>query len=68
MQAKQSGSAVSIFTIVFVVLLTLKLAKVISLSWWWVFAPLWLPAAIIIVVSIVLFSAISLNKWLSSRR
>jgi fatty acid desaturase len=36
-----------ILTIVFVVL---KLTHVIDWSWWWVLAPLWITAALILVV------------------
>jgi hypothetical protein len=31
----------------FLVFLTLKLTEVISWSWWWVTAPLWLPVAVV---------------------
>ncbi len=30
-----------------IVFITLKLTKTIDWSWWWVTAPLWIPAAII---------------------
>ena len=43
-----------ILTIVFIIL---KLTGVISWSWWWVFAPLWIPVvfvlAIVAIVGIV---------------
>ena len=38
-------------TIAFVVL---KLCKVIDWSWWWVFSPLWIPLAIIVVLGILI--------------
>lgn len=38
-----------LLTIVFIVL---KLTKVISWSWWWVTAPLWIPVAIVVVLVI----------------
>lgn len=37
----------------FIAFLVLKLCKVIAWSWWWVTAPLWIPAAIYIVVLVV---------------
>ena len=40
-----------LLTIVFVVL---KLCKVIDWSWWWVFSPLWIPLAIIVVLGILI--------------
>ena len=39
-----------LLTIVFVVL---KLCKVIDWSWWWVFSPIWIPLAIIIVIGLL---------------
>jgi hypothetical protein len=40
-------------TIVFVVL---KLTNIISWSWWWIFAPLWIPAILIFLLAILLLS------------
>lgn len=37
-------------TIAFVVL---KLCKVIDWSWWWVFSPLWIPLAILLVIGLL---------------
>ena len=37
-----------------VAFIVLKLCNVIQWSWWWVLAPLWIPAAIIIALLIVL--------------
>lgn len=31
----------------------LKLTKVISWSWWWVLSPLWIPVAVLILLSIL---------------
>ena len=42
----------TILTIIFVVL---KLTDVIDWSWWWVFAPLWISAAVSIVVLMLVF-------------
>lgn len=43
--------------LLFLVFLVLKLTKVITWSWWWVTAPLWIPLvlclAIVIIVLIV---------------
>lgn len=39
-----------LLTIVFIVL---KLTKVISWSWWWITAPLWIPIAISVIVVII---------------
>ena len=47
-----------LLTVVFV---TLKLTHVIDWSWWWVFAPLWLPVAVVIlmILIIVIFACIA---------
>jgi hypothetical protein len=45
----------SILTILFVVLLVLKLTGNINWSWWWVTSPLWLPiAAALVIIAIAL--------------
>jgi len=45
----------SILTILFVVLLVLKLTGNIDWSWWWVTSPLWLPiAAALVTIAIAL--------------
>ena len=40
-----------LLTLIFI---TLKLCNVITWSWWWVLAPLWMPLAIIIILLIIL--------------
>jgi len=47
--SKSKKKSFPIFTIVFLIFLTLKLAEigqVAAWSWWWVTAPLWLPLII----------------------
>lgn len=40
----------SILTIVFIVL---KLCGVITWSWWWVLAPIWIPTAVVLTFFII---------------
>ncbi len=40
-----------LLTILFI---ALKLTKVITWSWWWVMAPLWLPALCIVVLLVLI--------------
>ena len=40
-------SFTQLLTIAFIVL---KLTKVITWSWWWVFAPLWIPVGIGVII------------------
>jgi hypothetical protein len=50
---KNSGMGfLSVMALVFIVL---KLCKVITWSWWWVLAPLWLPSGIAAFIGIVWF-------------
>ena len=37
------------------IFLALKLAHVIDWNWWWVFSPLWVPIAIIMVIAALIF-------------
>lgn len=47
---------VGLFGLVFVVLLTLKLAHVIAWSWWWVTAPIWGPVAAVVLSALILLA------------
>lgn len=38
----------------FIVFLVLKLTHVINWSWWWVTAPLWIPAAVALGIAILI--------------
>ena len=58
---KNVSVSINIATILFVVFLVLKLTGVISWSWWWVTAPLWIPfcfglmvATILVVVRVII--------------
>ena len=42
-----SSGEIGISTVLFLIFLVLKLIGTISWSWWWVFAPLWMPFALI---------------------
>ena len=48
-----AGGGIGMCGILFVVFLILKLCNVISWSWWWVSAPLWIPAAIGILALVI---------------
>lgn len=51
-RATQGGT--SIFTVLFLIFLVLKLTGTIAWSWWWVTAPLWGPALLAIAVIILI--------------
>jgi hypothetical protein len=42
-----SSGGIGISTVLFLIFLVLKLIGTINWSWWWVFAPLWIPFALI---------------------
>lgn len=44
---------ISFSGLLFITLLVLKLVKVISISWVWVFAPLWIPLGITLICIII---------------
>ncbi|MCA2275474.1 hypothetical protein JF780_05645 [Mycobacterium intracellulare] len=52
-ETKSTGNGIGIGTVLFVVFLVLKLTHVIDWSWWWIAAPLWIPATIIVVILVV---------------
>jgi len=51
-----STDGIGLTDALFITFLVLKLTDVIAWSWWWVTAPLWIPAtlSIIIIISIVI--------------
>lgn len=55
---KESGG-IGFTGLLAIVFITLKLCGVITWSWWWVLAPLWIPfILVILVILIALFIAI----------
>lgn len=53
-----TGSEVSPYVFVTVLLATLKLAGAITWSWWWVTAPVWLPVALTVAVTVGIIVAV----------
>lgn len=50
-----SGGGIGFCGLLTIVFITLKLTSVIDWSWWWVLSPLWIPAAVILAVFLLLF-------------
>lgn len=51
MDNKSSG--IGLTTLLTVVFVVLKLCKVITWSWWWVFSPVWISAIIFVLVMVI---------------
>ena len=63
---KTANSSISLSTILFVVFLILKLTNVITWSWWWVTAPLWIPAGLslsILLIVVIIALCVGVNVW-----
>ena len=48
-----SGGGIGVCTVLFLIFLVLKLCGVITWSWWWVTAPLWIPFALFVSICLV---------------
>ncbi len=48
-----SSSGIGFFGLLTVAFIVMKVAGIISWSWWWVLAPLWMPFTIVVGVCLV---------------
>ena len=64
----QTASGMSVPFIVFLVFLILKLTGHIGWSWWWVTSPLWIVAALIILISIISAAVIYIRFKMYKRK
>lgn len=53
MASNNSSSGVGLGTVIFLILLFLKLFGIINISWWWVFSPLLIGVGISILIFII---------------
>lgn len=51
-----SSTGIGFCGLLAIVFITLKLTNVIAWSWWWVVAPLWVPAALVVAIILVVVS------------
>lgn len=49
------SGGLSLFTVLFVIFLVLKLTGNIDWSWWWVTAPLWGPLVLVVVFALLFY-------------
>jgi hypothetical protein len=62
---ENSGTGLSLGTVLFIVFLVLKLCGTITWSWWWVTAPLWIPTglALIFIVLVAVLCPVAFRDW-----
>ena len=62
---EKSGTGLSLGTVLFIVFLVLKLCGTITWSWWWVTAPLWIPAglALIFIAMVAMIFPEGFREW-----
>lgn len=60
MSNKTTTSGTSLFTLLTILFIALKLCHVIDWSWWWVLSPIW----IVVVIAILLGIFIGIIKYL----
>ncbi len=55
------GFGFSFPSLLFLLFLTLKLVGVITWSWWWIFAPIWIPTVVVLGLVIMVLIAFLLD-------
>jgi len=68
MNDQSEAGGVGCLTVVFIVFLVLKLTGNIEWSWIWVFAPIWIPTAIVVFVIGVIFAVGGVITLVSGER
>jgi len=52
--SSSGGGGIGFFGLLGILFIGLKLGNVIDWSWWWVLAPIWIPASIAIPILVVI--------------
>lgn len=61
---KNYTTSTSICTVLLIIFITLKLCNLITWSWLWVLAPLWIPVALVLVIYFgFLIAAVVIDKF-----
>jgi uncharacterized membrane protein (DUF485 family) len=55
MKEQTASTSISLYTIVFIIFLILKLTGNIDWSWWWVTSPIWIPILLFIGILVIVF-------------
>ena len=59
-KSSATGGGIGICTVLFIVFLILKLTGVITWSWVWICAPLWIPVALVLVIMLITIIVVSI--------
>lgn len=51
----KSTGGISFYSLLGLLFIGLKLGGVITWSWWWVLAPIWIPIALVIITLVIIF-------------
>lgn len=57
-RSNSAGGGIGFAGALFIAFLVMKLCHVIDWSWWWIFAPLWIPAVIGITAVLIALACI----------
>jgi len=70
MKEKATSGGVGFLSLLFLLFLGLKLGNVIDWSWWWVFAPLWVPVALFVVfIGLAFLGVVIFNpRWKKGKK
>ena len=52
---KTSSGGIGFGSLILLTFIILKLVGVIDWSWWWVLSPIWISAALLLTISVLLF-------------
>lgn len=55
MKEQTASTSISLYTIVFIIFLILKLTGNIDWSWWWVTSPIWIPILLFVGILVIVF-------------
>ena len=56
-----NGYGIGFFSLLTIAFIVLKLTNVISWSWWWVLAPIWIPNAIALIIFAIVIAFMIMN-------
>jgi hypothetical protein len=63
--SSSSSAGIGFTGLLTILFIALKLTHYIDWSWWWVLSPLWIGAALVIVVLLVVLVVMGLMTWVT---